>query len=152
MPSCRTSRRLKAYTLLEVLVVLVLMGLLAASLIPALATTSNNARSDQLINDLIQIDFRARQLAQTGSGCRLQWDESQRSVQLIAGREASEPLQQVELPDEVNIDIDWKQRVIPLNSFGQTPEYGYRLTSERWSARLAFNGLSGWYEVIPDAE
>jgi len=141
--------RSEAYTLLEVLVVVVLMGLLAAAFVPSLAATSDKAEREQLISELVQTDVQARQLGQQGNWCMLRWDELEQTISLIVHQESPEVVRSIEAPEHVDIDFLSGETPVVFNAFGQSRHYGYELISEQWSSILEFNGTSGWYEVDP---
>lgn len=135
----------KAYTLLEVLVVVVLMGLLAASILPALASTTDTAKRDQLLDMIVHLDVQARQLAQQGRRCMLRWDQSQRTIGLIDQKDSEQIVQVIRIPESIEFGSLSDDRIVEFNTFGQSRNYGYSMSASGWSARIEFNGLSGWY-------
>lgn len=140
------------YTLIEVLAVVVLMGLLAAAFVPSLAQTSDSAERERVHAELIGLDARARQHAQTGRRCELRWDGTSRSMRLIEGAEQSVVLKAVSVPEWIELDVEGGATSVEMNALGQSVHYAYMLRADSWSTRLSFNGLSGWYEVRSDAK
>lgn len=142
------SRVALAYTLLEVLVVVVLMGLIAAVLIPRLAGTTTKANRDRLVSELIQLDAHARLLARRGERCTLRWDPEQHSVDLLHDRSSPKPVRVIGL-DEQFFLID-QLDAVEFDSFGRSKDYTLRVWDDQMSVELRFNGVSGWHEVRAD--
>lgn len=146
MPSIHTSNdRAHAYTLLEVLIVVVLMGLIASVLIPRLAGISDQADRNRLIAELVQLDAQARQLAQQGHWCMVRWDEGEHSLELVQGSTHPQTIRVAKLNQTQ--DLDHRFEPVMFDAFGRSQDYAYRLSDSRASIDLRFNGISGWHEV-----
>ncbi len=146
------SSRPRAYTLIEVLVVVVLMALVAAAFVPSLARTSRSAERDRLVADLIQLDTLARQRSLNGSQHELRWEPTTRELVLSVRQDEPQIVRQVQVPAFVEVEILSPEGVVRFNVLGQSPDYGYQVRNARSMERIDFNGLSGWYEVRSDAE
>ncbi len=134
-----------AYTLLEALVIVVLMGLIAAVIVPRFAGISDQADRDRLIAELVKLDTQARQLAQQRKWCMVRWDENGRSFELVQGRLQPQTIRSVRL----NQRLEFEERFEPVvfDAFGRSQDYAFRLSDGRVSIELRFNGVSGWCEV-----
>ncbi len=142
--------RLRAYTLIEVLAVVVLMGLIAAVFVPSLASTSRSSHLQRLRADLIDLDTRARQLAVQGSSIMLRWQEETRTLVLFQHRDQPRELMLVEILDQYELELRSEAVAVTFDANGQSQDYGYLVRSEIGVDRIDFNGLSGWYEVRSD--
>ena len=148
--SWHLSKRL-GFTLVEMLVVLVLLGLIAASIAPNLAGTTKRTQTDKLIADLIDLDARARVLSGKHRMCYFEYDETHHQIELFVVDENIESVQVIDIPDfallHIEQGIEQGRMVITFNRLGQTSDYQYTLTIDEDTIRIAFNGLTGWHEV-----
>lgn len=142
--------RLRAYTLIEVLAVVVLMGLIAALFVPSLANTSRSSQLQRLKSDLIGLDTRARQFAVQGSSIMLRWQEETRTLVLFQYRDQPRELLSVDILDQFELELRSEAVAVMFDANGQSQDYGYLIRSEMGVDRIDFNGLSGWYEVRSD--
>ena len=142
--------RLRAYTLIEVLAVIVLMGLLAAVFVPSLANTSRSSQLQRLRADLIDLDTRARQLAVQGSSITLRLQDEPKTLVLFQHRDPPVELLSVDVPDHFELGLQGDVVTVAFDANGQSQDYGYLIRSEMGVERIDFNGRSGWYEVRSD--
>jgi len=154
----RTSRHLRkrlGFTLVEMLAVLVLMGLIAASIAPNLAGTTKRTQTDKMIADLIDLDARARVLSGKHRMCYFEYDETHHLIELFVVDEHIESVQVLDIPDfallHIEQSVEQGRMAIIFNRLGQTDDYQYTLTLDEDTIRIAFNGLTGWHEVLREA-
>lgn len=154
-PSQPTLRR-TAYTLIEALVVIVLMGLIASLVLPALASRSQRAKHEQFVSSLIRLDTRARQLAQRHTGAIIEYKSQDRlAVLSIIGTDGLHQTDTLQWPENAMLELQGfgqgdEQRV-RFDQLGQSVDYTYEIRFEPYHARLSFNGLSGWYELVDES-
>ncbi len=141
----------RAYTLTEVLAVVVLMGLGAAVLVPSLARVSRASQIERLKADLIQMDASARQLAVQGSQVVLRMYAGEKTIRLYQGRNRPQIIQSMPVPERFNVESFGFEDSVVFDGHGQSQGYGYLILGEGTTQRIEFNGLSGWYEVHTDA-
>ncbi len=142
--------RMRGYTLIEVLAVVVLMGLIAAVFVPSLASTSRLSQLQRLRADLIDLDTRARQLAVQGSSVTLRLQDEPRSLVLYQHLDQPRQLHSIVIPDEYELELLIEAIAVTFDANGQSPDYGYLIRSDMGVDRINFNGLSGWHEVRSD--
>ncbi len=149
--SSRFIDRRIGFTLVEMLVVLVLMGMIAASIIPNLAGTTRRTQTDKLIADLIDLDAKARVLAGRHQVCYFEVEEAKNQIKLSVIDEQAQSVQTIEIPEFATVvldqDVEQGSMVKIFNRLGHTPDYGYTITVDETTIRIAFNGLTGWHEV-----
>ena len=144
----RTQRSSSAYTLIEVLVVIVLLGLVAAALVPSLAQASARADRTRLLADVMYLDAQARQLASTGQVHMLRWETERVSLRTVSVTSSSSlAIKDVQIPDHFEIELIDGARDIVFNTLGQSPNYTVLVQSGSWAQAIAFNGRSGWYKL-----
>ncbi|PCI11332.1 hypothetical protein COB72_01085 [bacterium] len=145
------SRR-SGFTLVEMLVALVLMGLIAASIAPNLAGTTKRTQTDKMIADLIDLDARARVLSGKHRMCYFEYDETHHQIELFVVDENIESVQVINIPNFVVLNIeqgvDQGHTATIFNRLGQTENYQFTLTMDEDTSQIAFNGLTGWHEVM----
>lgn len=140
--------RAAAYTLLEVLVVVVLMGLVTASIVPRIGLASARADHARLVHDLVELDRAARMSARQGHWCMVDWQAEERRMRLVQGLAEPRIGRTVEIGERIVIETIGFDEPVVFDAFGQSRDYGYRVLAEqRVIAELRFNGRSGWYEV-----
>lgn len=151
---CHQNKRF-GFTLVEMLVVLVLMGLIAASVAPNLAGTTKRTQTDRLIADLIDLDARARLLSGKHRMCYFEYDETYHQIELFVVDQDVESIQVVDIPEFALLSFEQNrgqgQMAITFNRLGQTDEYQYTLTIDEDIFHIAINGLTGWHEVSREA-
>jgi len=149
-----TNRRL-GFTLVEMLVVLVLMGLIATSIVPNLAGTTRRTQTDKLISDLIDLDARARVLAGRHRVCYFEVKDAQSRISLSVIDEQAESVLVVEIPEFMTLTLDQdtqqNRMVMTFDRLGHTVDYRYTITDGDSTILIVFNGLSGWHEVSREA-
>ena len=141
----------RAFTLIEVLAVVVLMGLVAAVFVPSLARASRASQIERLKADLIQMDASARQLAVQGSLVVLRMDAVGKTIRLYQRREQPQIVQSISIPERFTVESFGFEDSVVFDAHGQSQGYGYLILGEGTIQRIEFNGLSGWYEVHTDA-
>ncbi len=149
-PSRFVARR-RGFTLVEMLVVLVLMGMIAASIVPNLAGTTRRTQTDKFIADLIDLDAKARVLSGRHQVCYFEVEETKNQITLSVIDEQVESVQTIEIPEFATIvfaqDAEQNRMVKTFDRLGYTSDYGYTITVDETTIRIAFNGLTGWREV-----
>ena len=141
----------RGFTLIEMLVVVVLMGMIAASIIPNLAGTTRRTQTDKLIADLIDLDAKARVLAGQHQACYFEVEDAKGQIMLSVIDEQVELVQTIEISEFATIVLDQNaeqgRAVMTFNRLGHTSNYGYTIAVDETMIRIAFNGLTGWHEV-----
>ena len=149
-PSRFVARR-RGFTLVEMLVVLVLMGMIAASIVPNLAGATRRTQTDKFIADLIDLDAKARVLAGRHQVCYFEVEETKNQITLSVFDEQVELVQTIEIPEFATVMLDQNtgqdRMVKTFDRLGQASDYGYTITVEKTTIRIVFNGLTGWHEV-----
>ncbi len=152
---CLASRTIDhrlAFTLVEMLVVLVLMGLIAAAVAPNLAGTAQRTQLDQLIAELIDLDAQARVTASAHKVCYFEYDDLQQQIVLSVIDEQAVDIQTIDIPGFVTVELEkisvQTAPVVIFNRLGHTSDYSYTIILEGETIRLSVNGLSGWHEII----
>lgn len=147
--------RRSGFTLVEMLVVLVLMGLIAGSLAPNLAGATKQIQTDKLIADLIDLDAKARVLAGRHRVCYFEVEDAQSRITLNVIDEQAELLLVIEIPEFMDLtldqDTDQNRMAMTFDRLGHTPDYRYTISVDDSTTLIGFNGLSGWHEVSREA-
>lgn len=144
----QNQRSSSAYTLIEVLAVIVLMGLVAATLVPSLAQSSARADRTRLLADVVHLDAQARQLASTGQVHVIRWESERVTLRTPFVASSSSPVvKDVQIPDRFEIELIDGDRDILFNALGQSPNYTVVVRSDSWAQVIAINGRSGWYKL-----
>ena len=143
----KSTSRCLGFTLVELLVVLVLFALIAASVAPNLSGTTRKAQIDTLISGLIDLDARARVLAGIHRVCYIQYDQEQLRLQLTVIDQESALVQEIEIPNFAALDIGQEMTAIVYNQLGQTDDYLYTVETGEETILIGFNGLSGWHDI-----
>ena len=148
----RTISRRLAFTLVEMLVVLVLMGLIAATIAPNLAGTTQRTHLDQLIAKLIDLDAQARVTASAHKACYFEYDDLQEQIVLRVIDEQAVDIQTIDIPGFVTVELEELSEqstpVVIFNRLGHTSDYNYTIINEEETVRLSVNGLTGWHEIV----
>ena len=147
MQGFNAKTRSKAYTLIEVLAVVVLMGLVAAVLVPSLARASRSSQLERFKADLIQLDVSARQLALQGNTITMRWEPEARGVRLFERKYKPREVLRLIVPEQFEIEPVGFETAVKFDALGQSQGYGYQILSETGAHLVDFNGQSGWYEV-----
>lgn len=143
----RAQRSSSAYTLIEVLAVLVLMGLMAAALVPSLAQSSARADRTRLLADVVHLDAHARQLASAGQVHVVRLESERVSLRTLSVASSNGPvIKDLQIPDHIEIELIDDEGDIVFNTLGQSPNYTVVVRSGSWAQAIAFNGRSGWYK------
>jgi prepilin-type N-terminal cleavage/methylation domain-containing protein len=143
----RTSRT-HGFTLLELLVVLVLISLVTGSIVPSISAVSDRAVKDQLIADLINLDARARLLAETHASSTIRYDPSSGRLQLIVRNPKESLIQEVHVPESVLFGFEQPLGEHYFDRFGRTVDYAYIVRIDQSHTSIRFNGLTGWHKQI----
>ena len=136
-----------AYTLIEVLAVVVLMGLVFAALVPNLVGASDRAGLDRLVAELIDLDGRARLLATHDGACLIEHELGAGKVSLRVPAVELSQTYIISAPPAVGIEIEGDEQRVVFDGLGESRSYSYLITAPSTRIRLAFNGQSGWYEL-----
>jgi len=139
--------RCSGFTLVELLVVLVLFALIAATIAPNLSGTTRRTQIDSLIAGLVDLDARARVLAGKHQVCYIQYDQINMRLQLTVIDEVSALVQEIVVPDFAAMGIDQDATAITYNRLGQTDDYLYIVDTGEETIRVGFSGLSGWHDI-----
>lgn len=147
----RFTDRHRGFTLVEMLVVLVLIGMIAASITPNLAGTTRRTQTDKLLADLIDLDAKARVLAGRHRVCYFEVEDAKNKITLSVIDEQVELVQTIEIPEFATIvldqDAEQGRAVMTFDRLGHTSNYGYTIAVDETTIHIAFNGLTGWHEV-----
>lgn len=137
------------YTLLEVMVVVVMMGMVAMVMIPRFVGMTSKVSMDRLIAEIVHLDTRSRQLAQQGHWCMMQRDEQSNELRLMQGRSDPQLVQRLQIDPSYTVMLSLDR--IVFNTLGQTDSYSISISHGEISKSLRFNGLTGWHEVADAA-
>tara|TARA_R110002072_G_C7977582_1_gene535731 strand:+ start:9140 stop:9598 length:459 start_codon:yes stop_codon:yes gene_type:complete len=135
------------YTLVELLVVMLLLGLMAAMTAPNLFATSQRAKQEKLVAELIDLDTRARVLSGRHDMCLIRFSENQSQIQLVVVNEDLMVIQRVQIPDYATAEFNRAIDTIEFDRLGRSKDYGYQILFDELSIKVRFNGLSGWHET-----
>jgi prepilin-type N-terminal cleavage/methylation domain-containing protein len=152
MAGVLSKSRIHGFTLLELLAVLVLVSLVTASLVPSISTVSDRAVKDQLIADLIDLDARARLLAEGHVSSTIRLDPSSDRLQLIVRNPKESLIQEVHIPDSVLLGFEKPSDELHFDRFGRTFDYAYIIRFDKAFTSIRFNGLTGWHTQIEGTE
>lgn len=147
MQGLEAKTRYNAYTLTEVLAVVVLIGLVAAVFVPSLARASNSSQLARLKADLIQLDVSARQLALQGNAISMRWEPEAHRMRLFVRQTEPQELLSLMVPEQFKFEPVGFETAVKFDALGQSQSYGYQILSESGAHLVDFNGQSGWYEV-----
>jgi len=152
---CSASRTIDhrlAFTLVEMLVVLVLMGMIAAAIAPNLAGTTQRTQLDQLIAELIDLDAQARVASSAHMACYIEYDDFQEQIVLRVIDEQAVDVQTIDIPGFVTVELEKNSEqgapVVVFDRLGHTSDYSYTIILEEAMIRLSVNGLTGWHEIV----
>lgn len=137
------------YTLLEVMVVVVLMGMVAMVMIPRFVGMTSKVSMDRLIAEIVHLDTQSRQLAQQGHWCMMQWDEQSNELRLVQGRSDPQLVKRLQLDPSYAVMLS--SDPIVFDALGQTDNYSISISHNEVTKSLRFSGLSGWHEVTDAA-
>jgi len=135
------------YTLVELLVVMLLLGLMAAMIAPNLFANPQRAKQEQFVAELIDLDTRARVHSGRHDMCLIRIGENQSQIQLAVVDEDLVVIQRVQIPDFATAGFDQAIDSIEFDRLGRSKDYGYRISFDELSIKVRFNGLSGWHET-----
>lgn len=135
------------YTLVELLVVMLLLGLMAAMIAPNLFATSQRAKQEKFVVELIDLDTRARVLSGRHDMCLIRFSENQSQIQLAVVDEDLMVIQRVQIPDYATAEFNQAIDTIEFDRLGRSKDYGYRILFDELPVKIRFNGLSGWHET-----
>lgn len=137
-----------AFTLIEALATVVLLGLAAAMLTPLVASGSESSIADNAIHRFLDLDVRARLLAQSGSGAVLirsdgaTWQVStppdDMADPFLVGRGPSR--MQIAVRDEEGLDIDR----LTYDTAGRTKDFSVTVATDTLRRTVHVAGLTGW--------
>lgn len=148
-------RVLSGFTLVEMLVVLVLLGLIAGSIIPNLGGTTKRTQIDTLIADLIDLDARARLLAEQHEACYFEYEAHDNLITLYAVDDQAAPVLTIDVPDFVELTLQQDgaetRTIVSLNRLGHTADYRFVIDLDQSVIQLRLNGITGWHELVREA-
>ncbi len=150
MVSGAYSTSTRAYTLIEVVAVVVLIGLFASAFAPGLARRSRSAQLEDFKSRLVEFDVLARQLALKGSRVTVRCELYAGTVRLIEQRDLAEEVRRIAVPVMVELQPIGFDTEVGFDANGCTQGYGFMIRTDSSVDRLAFHGISGWYEVTRD--
>lgn len=150
MASSQRPTSASAFTLIEVLSVVVLVGLIAGALAPNLARRSRSAQLERFKSGLIEFDALARQLALKGGRVSVRYETDDEAVRLFEQRERPMEIRSLPVPDTIQLHPIGFDSAVVFDANGCTRGYGYMIQADSAVHRLAFHGVSGWYEVTRD--
>lgn len=144
---CRVPSR-SGFTLLELTAVVVLMGIVAAAVVPGFARRSDETVRRKLVAELIDLDARARLNASSSDACFLAMERTTNRILLTVIRtDESTVLDQVEIPDGILVALLSDENAVGFDQSGHTDPYGYEISAGNRVTRIRFHGLTGWYEI-----
>lgn len=137
-----------AFTLIEALATVVLLGLAAAMLTPLVASGSESSIADNAIHRFLDLDARARLLAQSGSGAVLTRSGESTWQVFIPPDDMADPvlgwrgpnLMQIAVRDEEGLDIDR----LTYDTAGRTIDFSVTVATDTLLRTVHVAGLSGW--------
>jgi len=135
------------YTLVELLVVMLLLGLMAVMIAPNLFATSQRAKQEKFVVELIDLDTRARVLSGRHDMCLIRFSENQSQIQLVVVKEDLMVIQRVQIPDYATAEFNRAIDTIEFDRLGRSKDYGYQILFDELPVKIRFNGLSGWHET-----
>lgn len=136
----------RAFTLVEVLAVIVIMAIIAASLAASLGGASDQAQFMQVLADLRDLDARGRMFARTSEGAaELAIDADARRIRL-SGAGSDDVVAQRSWPGGVSVTFSADRPVtsVIFDRAGRSIDYSVRITADSSRATLRFCGLTGW--------
>ncbi len=147
----------RAFTLLELLVVLTIASLLAGLVGLSLRGHFQQAVLARAIDQIVEADRLARQLAMTNPArtLGLQWDTQRLRISINGGQRAIQLAQKIELGELRQLDTDgWTtaRDSIAFANNGTSPTYAVRLSAGAASKWLVVFGLSGQARVFEREE
>lgn len=145
-----TPSNAKAYTLIEVVAVVVLIGLIASAFAPTLARRSRSAQLEAFKSRLIEFDVLARQLALKGNQVSVRCEPEGGTVRLFEHRDRLAEIRSLPIPGMIELQPIGFDAAVVFDANGCTQGYGYVIQTDSAVHRLAFHGISGWYEVTRD--
>lgn len=147
MQAVNSHSKTMGYTLVELLVVLVLLGMMAAMVAPNLFSTSQRAQQEQFVAELVDLDTRARVLSGRHEKCFIHFDMDKSQIQLAVVDEELKVIQRARVPEFATLGFDHEINMIVFDRLGRSKDYGYRILFDELPVKIRFNGLSGWHET-----
>jgi prepilin-type N-terminal cleavage/methylation domain-containing protein len=149
-------RSVHAFTLIEAVVVLTIMGLLAAAVTVSLAGAGRAARMEDVADAYAAFDRTTREAARRFERTpTLHFDLNRGTV---ARRDAERPETKLALRGSFRVDrVMTAERdtrsgeaEVPVTARGHTPSYAVLLTGPSGQRWIVFAGLSGQFTVVED--
>jgi prepilin-type N-terminal cleavage/methylation domain-containing protein len=138
----------RGFTLIEIAAVVFLLALVMSALIPSIAKRSDQAERARLIAELIDLDARARLLAQRHDDCFIRFQESGSVIVLTVVEEnTSTILQRVDIPARITLSFSTGVNAAAFDHAGHTAGYSYSFKDVSVSTTIRLNGLTGWHEL-----
>ena len=145
----------RGLTLVEVLLVVALLGLIAAALMGSWGEPSERVAFRALLQDVRNLDARARAAARTGKPVVLSVDPARRRL-LVHARFGGEVVSDLELPEDAEVRVVRDNAVrgtsVAFAPYGTSCDYALDVQRGVARARVEFAGLTGWsstVEVLP---
>ena len=135
------------YTLIEVLAVVVLLGLIAVSVLPAVVRVSERSQRSLVVSSLLHLDARARLLSAEGQIHVIRSELDRIVLEKVSSTAGPIEVDFVQLPENYEIAMSTDSGVILFNVLGVSPHYSLTLNSDELELEIKYNGVSGWYEV-----
>ncbi len=148
----RLLRHSSGLTLVEVLVVIVLLGLITASVIPNLAGISNRSQLQQFVAELIGLDANGRMLSSRHQSSYIEYNSIEGTLDLFVVGEKIERVLYLDVPGFLDFEPQYQlvgdRSAQVFNRGGRTDHYQYSIKTQDSNITLSFNGLTGWNEVV----
>lgn len=150
MPGRRPHR--DAFTLVEMLAVVVLLGLAASLGAVGLASADSHARFERAVAIALDADAQARLLARGGAPVRMVLEPDERGSDILIVKSDSR-VRELSLPHGVHVAwIDPESGAllseIRYDTLGQSPEYLLRASDGDRTQVWRITGLTGWAEEL----
>ena len=136
-------RILLGFTLLEMLAVVALLGLIATTVSMRLVATDQRTRERTALAMILDLDARARLLAQRGQMVELRLDEDHRVVVTLASGECVFA-RALPIGVEARLLVGSEPgHVVPFDLRGRSPDYRVRVGNAEGGAEVSISGLTG---------
>ena len=143
-----------AFTLIEALATVVLLGLAAAMLTPLVASGSEISIADNAIHRFLDLDVRARLLAQSGSGAMLTRSGETTWQVFIPPDDMSDPVLGWRGPNRMQVTIRDKEGLaidrLQYDIVGRTKDFSVTVATDTLRRTVHVAGLTGW--ASPEGE
>ena len=153
-----TRDHFNAFTLIETLAVIALLGIVGAVFAAALARPAESARFDTVASALLDLDGRARRAALSEGPIVLRVDRDDQAIVVVRASDAPDdtPLMAVTYPSGIEIalsphnGIEDEGTPIHINAAGRSVDYRIVIRTDRTTIVWDIAGLTGWVSEHED--